>query len=613
MGHRSASESSSDDEFGPLPPKEEVKVTRKRKVEFNDSLYLPDFPTANRYEKSFSHNSFVRDVVCSQQTRYIATSSDDGTITFWYYEKDGVQFVKHLKVHKGRIIQLRGSRDGLNLGSISHDNTYKHIDFPSFDLVSNIKLPFKPLCFDFISSDNDPHPVVAIASIGDNKVHIFKPTINSTAIRTVTVSTRNMHTLVHNPHYGVCIAANGDGDVDVFDSTTFKFPSEKAGLRFMMKGDTDLYEFRKLRTHVVSMALSPNGELVAMHCHDGHIRIFRFQTMKLFRVYDESVAMYSTAQSDPNSAILHFDSLDFLKRRAYEMEINKGGKDDGEYSGMCFDSSSNYLVYTCMLGIKVVNIVTNRLVRVIGRSDHSVRFMKVVMLQHVSENKRIKTSSNSKQDTLNPIAITTGFQKNRIYVFSNREPSDEEIESRDAGGASHSKEDAVVAKATKEDTILGSVAREAVIHTSLGDIHVRLFHKDCKKTVENFTVHAMNGYYNGTIFHRVIPNFMIQGGDPGGDGTGGESIWGGEFEDEIVPHLKHDRPFTLSMANAGPNSNGSQFFITTVLCPWLDGKHTVFGRVISGMDTVQAIERVPTNSDDKPLDDVKIINIKTIM
>ncbi len=112
------------------------------------------------------------------------------------------------------------------------------------------------------------------------------------------------------------------------------------------------------------------------------------------------------------------------------------------------------------------------------------------------------------------------------------------------------------------------------------------------------------------MFHRVIPQFMVQGGCPLGDGTGGESIWGGEFEDEIVPKLKHDRPFTLSMANCGPNTNGSQFFITTVECPFLDGKHTVFGRVTKGFDVVRAMEKVKTNSKDRPLTDVKIISVQ---
>merc|ERR1711981_1051283 len=124
----------------------------------------------------------------------------------------------------------------------------------------------------------------------------------------------------------------------------------------------------------------------------------------------------------------------------------------------------------------------------------------------------------------------------------------------------------------------------------------KLFFQECPKTIENFTVLSKKGYYDNTIFHRVIQGFMIQCGDPQGDGTGGESIWGGEFEDEFHRSLKHDRPFTLSMANAGPNTNGSQFFVTTVPCPWLDGKHTVFGRVVEGMDVVKKIEAVGSQS-----------------
>ena len=102
---------------------------------------------------------------------------------------------------------------------------------------------------------------------------------------------------------------------------------------------------------------------------------------------------------------------------------------------------------------------------------------------------------------------------------------------------------------------------------------------------------------------------MIQTGDPLGEGTGGESIWGGEFHDEFHPSLRHDRPFTVSMANAGPDTNGSQFFVTTVPTPWLDDKHTVFGRVVQGMDVVQGIEKVKCNKSDKPIMDIKILSV----
>ncbi|GFE54130.1 peptidylprolyl isomerase domain-containing protein [Babesia ovis] len=595
-----ADHSSSDEEFGPLPLTDTTTTSKKRKVEFNDSLYLPNLPDASRYERSFAHKAIVRH------------GSDDGHISFWYYDNDGVQFVKRFEAHSARITQMRGTRDGLFLGSISLDRKYNHFDFSSFDVVTRLNLEFVPLCFEFITNHTSPHTIVAIASAGDGRVYLYKPTISSNPMSSISIGTSDIHTLVYNPRYDVCLAANRLGDIDVFDANTFKFPSKHSHLRFQMKGETDLYELRKVGTHAVSIAVSPNGEFAAMHCHDGMIRLYRFQTLKLFRVYDESTLMYSSAQSDPNATALHLDSVDFLKRRAQELELFKVGSDQGEYSGICFDSSSNYLVYPCMLGIKIVNIQTNNLVRVIGGSEMSLRFLKVVLMQNASQKRHMGSAGATNSDVMEPIALATAFQKSRLYVFSNREPSDEDLETRDIGTTSDPKGAVNNSKGISSAAMGERLAREAIIHTSMGDIHVRLFYKDCKKTVENFTVHALNGYYNNCTFHRVIPNFMIQGGDPGGDGTGGESIWGTEFEDEIVPHLKHDRPFTLSMANAGPNTNGSQFFITTVLCPWLDGKHTVFGRVISGTDIVQAIERVPTNSDDKPLTDVKIINIKTV-
>lgn len=147
---------------------------------------------------------------------------------------------------------------------------------------------------------------------------------------------------------------------------------------------------------------------------------------------------------------------------------------------------------------------------------------------------------------------------------------------------------------------------EATLHTSRGSIRVELFADEAPKTVENFQRLAGDGFYDGLTFHRVIDGFMIQGGCPRGDGTGGP---GYTFEDEITDH-----PVVrgaLAMANAGPNTNGSQFFIVTAeACPWLDGKHTVFGRVVAGMDVVDAISRVETGPSDRPLIPVTIERVE---
>ena len=150
----------------------------------------------------------------------------------------------------------------------------------------------------------------------------------------------------------------------------------------------------------------------------------------------------------------------------------------------------------------------------------------------------------------------------------------------------------------------------AVFKTNLGDITIKLFADITPKTVENFISHAQNGYYDNSIFHRVIKDFMIQGGDPDGTGMGGESIWGGSFQDEFSDKLINIRG-ALSMANAGPNTNGSQFFIVqTEETPWLNGKHTVFGQVISGMDIVDKIAGVAVDMYDKPKKEVKIETIE---
>jgi cyclophilin family peptidyl-prolyl cis-trans isomerase len=146
----------------------------------------------------------------------------------------------------------------------------------------------------------------------------------------------------------------------------------------------------------------------------------------------------------------------------------------------------------------------------------------------------------------------------------------------------------------------------ATLHTNRGAIEVELFAEDAPKTVENFETLAGNGYYDGVVFHRVIPDFMIQGGDPTGTGSGGP---GYTFEDE--PNRHRVERGAVAMANAGPDTNGSQFFIVTAdACPWLDGKHTVFGRVVAGMEVVDDISTVETDASDRPKDPVTIQRVE---
>ena len=145
-----------------------------------------------------------------------------------------------------------------------------------------------------------------------------------------------------------------------------------------------------------------------------------------------------------------------------------------------------------------------------------------------------------------------------------------------------------------------------VLETNQGDIEIKLKVDVAPKACENFIKLAEKGYYNGLIFHRVIKGFMIQGGDPTGTGMGGQSIWGKAFEDEVSPIAKFDGPGILAMANSGPNTNGSQFFITCAKTPWLNMRHTIFGEVISGLEIVQKIENTPVDANDRPINIQKI-------
>ena len=161
-------------------------------------------------------------------------------------------------------------------------------------------------------------------------------------------------------------------------------------------------------------------------------------------------------------------------------------------------------------------------------------------------------------------------------------------------------------------TLLYSVLLNAqnphvVLETNQGKIELELFKDAAPLAVENFTTHVKNGYYNGLTFHRIIPNFMIQGGDPTGTGRGGESIWKKPFKNEYAPNVVFDKPGVLAMANAGENTNGSQFFITVAPTPWLNGGYTIFGKVVdnASMQVVYKISKVPTTGrygGDRPLE-----------
>jgi len=373
-------------------------------------------------------------------------------------------------------------------------------------------------------------------------------------------------------------------------------------------------------------------------------------------IYDERTKVYDNLLSSKSSAI-GIDAIEYGKRAALEREmedahllsggvsINSSTKlslssvtptsegSNHQQIHLTFDNTGKYLLLPTIVGIKIINIQTHRVVATVGKGDESS--LRFIHLCHCPGDAQINEQMQLARMGGSSAAITHGdgndipndsllvalvYGKRRFYVFSHHdplaegEPDERTVLARDILNEAPDASDLLEASHIGRDEDPNALAHlttatNAILRTTHGDISIKLFPKETPKTIQNFIGHAQSGYYDNVVFHRIIPGFMIQTGDPLGDGTGGESIWGGEFEDEICRDLRHDRPFTVSMANAGPNTNGSQFFITTVPTPWLDNKHSVFGRVTAGMEVVMAIEGVKVDELDRPLSEVKILSV----
>eukprot|EP00823_Brevimastigomonas_motovehiculus_P005474 TRINITY_DN4046_c0_g1_i1.p1 TRINITY_DN4046_c0_g1~~TRINITY_DN4046_c0_g1_i1.p1 ORF type:complete len:498 (+),score=124.88 TRINITY_DN4046_c0_g1_i1:56-1495(+) len=462
-------------------------------------------------------------------------------------------------------------------------------------------------------------PRIAVSSNESGDIYIYKHDGTSDPIATMKAHKHAVNFLKFNEPYNTVLSIDSIGMIEYWDPSTLEQPSST--LQFKYKTATHLYEFIQCKSVPTSLEISQDGQYFSCMGNDHYVRIFHFLTGSLYRKYNETVDVYNEAQKDEHS-MYRLDAIDFGRRMAIERDLEKASKASSiPPSNVVFDETSTFIIYPTMLGIKVVNMHTNKVVRLLGKYENTERFLSVSLYQGVPQTAQSISSVAQKGFGLvginsaiekvgeDPTLFCSAYKKNRFYWFSKREPKEPDSTNLTATNRDVYNEkplrdmQRLVAIPTKNP--LGS---SAVIHTTMGDISLVLSPDECPKTVENFTTHSKNGYYSNTIFHRVIKDFMIQGGDPQGDGTGGESIWGGEFEDEFNPKLKHDVPGVLSMANAGPNTNMSQFFITTVPCPWLDNKHTVFGKVTKGMDVVHAIERVKVK-DTRPLVPIKIINI----
>jgi peptidylprolyl isomerase domain and WD repeat-containing protein 1 len=386
--------------------------------------------------------------------------------------------------------------------------------------------------------------------------------------------------------------------IEYWDNTDYTQPFGKQlrnEFKFEFKIDSDLYELNTLKIEPLNIEISANGKMFALFCKDRHYRIFSFLSGRIIFDFNESISQYVSV---------------IEKTLPLEKEIDKY-IELLPINNIQFDETSSYVYLPTPIGIKLIELSTQKTIAIIGKKE-TLRFMYLCLFQGRSLKNNsgiIGTGGASSQGdkVIDPILFAIAYKTNRFYLFDKHEPKDDDNRSkRDILNEIVIDKQPLIHNVNKHSTECG---KHAVIETSFGEIHIALFYEHTPKTVENFVGLAKKGYYNNLIFHRVIKGFMIQTGDPLGDGSGGESLWGGVFDDEIHNELKHDA-FCVSMANAGPNTNGSQFFITTVPCSWLDGKHTVFGKVIKGMDIVKTIEEQNVDKKDKPIQDIKLYTIR---
>lgn len=606
-----------DDDVGPTlptdPDRSAPKAThlrKRRKVILNAQKYFEDLPQIERYARSYMHRDTVCSVDVTIRTHFVITASTDGFVKFWKKMPTGIEFVKQFRAHLGSVDATAASIDGsLYASACASEKAIKAFDVVNFDLFTMLQLDFSPKNVCWVHKEGQGEALLAISDANSPKIRIYDLRRGETEpLRTIDdIHSHSVSLMSYNPKYHCVVSCDVLGNVEYW--TPDGDLSKPEGF-FELKSATDLYEFRKSKSCPTCLTFSPDCEYLATSSFpDREIRIFKFRTGKISRKYDESLGTIE-AMHNSGTSMVQLDDMEFGKRLGVERELERDSN-TLKGSNVVFDESGLFIMYATMLGVKLVNTNSNACVRIYGRSE-KLRLINISLYQGAPKKAKSTTLAMAASENpliaesllRDPILFGTSYQKNRFYLFTSQELGESKID-RDAFNEKPTAEEIAAEEAPKKQIQSG---KGATLHTSAGDIRLILFPSKAPKTVENFVTHSRNGYYDGTIFHRTIKQFMIQGGDPDGDGTGGTSIWNREFEDEITD-LKHER-YTLSMANAGPNTNGSQFFITTAETHHLDGKHTIFGTVKSGFDIVHKIESAPVGKLDRPRDPVYIHSIE---
>lgn len=587
---------------------EEASPRRKKRAARNDEI-----PTSSHYHISWMHANVITTLAVSIKNGYVISGDQAGIVKFWKRgkikieeEEDNaknkdqrrhpcLEFVKAFTAHSAAVQALEIDAAGDSCVSVASDPNglmLKFYEISTFDAVSVVKLKIpndrRVCCTWFTAIDNQKYVAVSAGAM----IHIVSFTQQ---IQTLSLHASVITAMSYIPGRNCIISTDEAGAIDVWDSrgaiefsqwTTGADKEESNsgvdpsvvkvggpctadvhGIAYESKIETDLYDLQK-KKGAFAVAIAATPHYFSVYSSNHKIRVFDFVTAKILATFSEGIKVYDQIHSN-----FGLDGMEYGKRAATEREIQSetaiyGARPDvttDQRFTFQFDNTGHFLLIPCMLGIKVLDWRKPAIAAMVGQADSgNLRFvackyawgdaMVNTQMMLARGASTATTRDETKHVEYDALMIAVAYNQRRLYVFSHIDPvksapdDSEAIHRRDVWNEAPTASDQLYT--TGANPVLEETAKTAILRTTMGDIHIQLF-PQVPRTIENFVGHCKSGYYDNVIFHRVIAGFMLQTGDPQGDGTGGESIWGGNFEDEIIPSLRHDRPFTVSMANAG--------------------------------------------------------------